>query len=405
MGMDVVEGLRQKYQDIGRHLDERHRRLWAAAEARAWGHGGITQVAAVTGLSIRTIRRGLRELAGETIPDRWIRRAGGGRKRAEVNDPIVLTALDALVEPATRGDPMSPLRWTSKSCAKLAEELTAGGHPVGARTIARLLRELDYSLQGTRKTHEGGDYPNRDAQFRRINRRVRAFLKLGQPVISVDGKKKEWIGEFAQRGREWRAATMPVEVNAYDYPDLADGKAVPYGVYDLRKNTGWVAVGCDHDTAAFAVATIQHWWGRQGKADYPQAIRLLICCDGGGSNSIRCKLWKRELQRFADASDLQVYVCHFPPGTSKWNKIEHRLFSFISINWRGKPLTNYEVMIDLISHTTTETGLKVHAELDQTKYPTKIKVSVDELASVNLVADRFHGEWNYFIKPHIRPPS
>lgn len=405
MGMDAVEGLLQKYQDIGRHLDERHRRLWAAAEARAWGHGGIAQVAAVTGLSIRTIRRGIRELAGEIVPDTWIRRTGGGRKRLEVDDPVVLPALDALVEPVTRGDPMSPLRWTSKSCAKLAKELTAQGHPVSDRTVARLLRELDYSLQGTVKSQEGGHHPDRDTQFHRINRRVRAFLKLGQPVISVDGKKKELIGEFAQRGREWRPAKIPVEVNAYDYPDLADGKAVPYGVYDLRKNSGWVAVGCDHDTAAFAVATIKHWWEQQGTVDYPQATRLLICCDGGGSNSIRCKLWKREMQRFADDSGLAISVCHFPPGTSKWNKIEHRLFSFMSINWRGKPLTSYEVMIDLISHTTTEMGLTVHAELDPTKYPTKIKVSADELASVNLVCDRFHGEWNYLIKPHQRSAS
>jgi hypothetical protein len=403
--MDLVKGLEQKYQDIGRHLNERYRRLWAASEARAWGHGGITQVAAVTGLSIRTIRRGLRELAGETLPDNWIRHSGAGRKRREKDDPTLLTALDVLVDPATRGDPMRPLLWTSKSCAKLAEELSTHGHPVSARTVARLLRALDYSLQGTCKSQEGSHHPDRDAQFRRINRRVRAFFKLGQPVISVDGKKKELIGEFAQQGREWRRATMPVEVNAYDYPTLADGKAVPYGVYDLSKNRGWVAVGCDHDTAAFAVATIQHWWEQQGQVDYPHATRLLICCDGGGSNSIRCKLWKREMQRFADRSGLLVYVCHFPPGTSKWNKIEHRLFSFISINWRGKPLTSFEVMIDLIRETTTEAGLTVHAERDMSKYPTEIKVSEDELASVNLVGERFHGEWNYLIKPHQRTPS
>lgn len=403
--MDVVETLAQKYRTIGRHLDERRRRLWAAMEARAYGHGGIQIVARVTGLSIRTIKRGLLELAGETVPETWIRRTGGGRKRAEVTDPELLAVLDALVDPVTRGDPMSPLRWTSKSCAKLAKELTARGHPVGSRTVARLLLQLDYSLQGTVKTQEGGSHPDRDAQFRRISRRVRAFMKLGQPVISVDGKKKELIGEFAQGGREWRPVGCPEDVNAYDYPDLADGKAMPYGVYDVRANTGWVAVGCDHDTAAFAVTTIRHWWEQMGQAQYPQATRLLICADGGGSNGSRCKLWKRELQQLADASGLWLYVCHFPPGTSKWNKIEHRLFSFISINWRGKPLTSYEVMIDLISQTTTETGLTVHAEIDQTKYPTGIAVSVDELASVNLVPDRFHGEWNYLIKPHERTPS
>jgi hypothetical protein len=403
--MDAVDELKQKYQTIGRHLDERHRRLWAAVEARAWGHGGIAQVAAVTGLSVRTIHRGLRELDGETVPNTWIRRSGGGRKPVEVRDPALSATLDALVEPTTRGDPMSPLRWTSKSCAKLAEEVTARGHPVGARTVARLLRDLDYSLQGTRKTHEGDDHPDRDAQFQRINRRVRAFCKLGQPVISVDGKKKELIGEFAQRGREWRPAKDPVEVNAYDFANLAEGKAIPYGVYDVRHNMGWVAVGCDHDTAAFAVTTIQHWWEQMGRAQYPQATRLLICCDGGGSNSIRCKLWKRELQRFADASGLAISVCHFPPGTSKWNKIEHRLFSCISMNWRGKPLTSYEVMIELISHTTTQTGLAVKAEMDRGEYPTGIKVSAEELASLNLVPDRVHGEWNYLIKPHKPTPS
>ena len=403
--MDVVEGLRQKYVAIGRHLDERRRRLWAATEARELGHGGIALVAQATDLSVRTIRRGLRELAGETVPETWVRRTGGGRKRAEVVDPGLDAALDALVEPVTRGDPMSPLRWTSKSCAKLAAELTPQAHPTSRTTVARLLRAGGYSLQGTVKTHEGKAHPDRDTQFRRISRRVRAFLKLGQPVISVDGKKKELIGDFAQRGREWRTIGDPAEVNAYEFAELADGKAVPYGVYDVQANTGWVAVGCDHDTAAFAVTTIQHWWEHLGQAQYPHATRLLICADGGGSNGIRCKLWKRELQRLADVTGLRISVCHFPPGTSKWNKIEHRLFSFISINWRGKPLTSYEVMVELISHTTTETGLTVQAEVDRTAYPTGIKVSADELASVNLVRDRFHGEWNYHITPHNRPPS
>lgn len=403
--MDAVDELRQKYQAIGRHLDERRRRLWAAMEAQQHGHGGITVVAQATGLSIITIKRGLKELTGLPVPDTWIRRLGGGRKPIEERTPAILSTLDALVEPTARGDPMSPLRWTSKSCAKLAKELQAQGYAVGPRTVARLLRKLDYSLQGTVKTYEGANHPDRDAQFRRLNRRIRAFMKLGQPVISVDGKKKELIGEFAQNGQEWRAATLPIEVNAYDFPNLADGKAIPYGVYDLRANAGWVSVGCDHDTAAFAVATIQTWWERVGREQYPAATRLLICADGGGSNSARCKLWKVELQRFADTTGLRVSVCHFPPGTSKWNKIEHRLFSFISINWRGKPLTNYEVMVELICHTTTETGLTVQAEVDRQQYPTGIKVSEEELATLNLVQDRFHGEWNYLIEPHERTPS
>jgi hypothetical protein len=403
--MDLVEGLRHKYEAIGRHLDERRRRLWAATEARDLGHGGIAQVAQATGLNVRTIRRGLRELAGEPVPDTWVRRSGGGRKRLTEQDPLLDAALDALVEPVTRGDPMAPLRWTSKSCAKLAAELSTQGHVVSRMTVARRLHAGGYSLQGTVKTHEGTDHPDRDVQFRRINQRVRAFQRLGQPVISVDGKKKELIGEFAQRGREWRTQGDPVEVNAYDFETLAEGKAVPYGVYDVQANAGWVAVGCDHDTAAFAVTTIQHWWEQMGHARYPHATRLLICADGGGSNSIRCKLWKRELQRLADATGLVISICHFPPGTSKWNKIEHRLFSFISINWRGKPLTSYEVMVELISHTTTETGLTVQATLDREQYPTGIKVSAEELATINLVRDRFHGEWNYHIKPHNCPPS
>lgn len=403
--MDLVDEVRQKYQAIGRHFSERHRRLWAATEAKALGHGGISLVAKATGLSIRTIKRGMQELTGEDIPDTWVRRAGGGRRRAEVQDPALPTVLDSLVDPETRGDPMTPLRWTSKSCAKLATELTAQGHSVSRTTVARLLREDGYSLQGTVKTHEGDDHPDRDAQFRRINRRVRAFMKLGEPVISVDGKKKELIGEFAQRGREWRTVGDPSEVNAYDFPELAEGKAVPYGVYDLQANAGWVTVGSDHDTAAFAVTTIQHWWEQMGHAQYPAATRLLICADSGGSNSSRCKLWKRELQRLADATGLRISVCHFPPGTSKWNKIEHRLFSFMSINWRGKPLTSYEVMVELISHTTTKTGLTVRAEVDRTEYPTGVKVSAKEMAAINLAPDRFHGEWNYLITPHVRTSS
>lgn len=400
-----MDEVRQKYQTIGRHFSERHRRLWAATEAQAVGHGGISLVAQATGLSIRTIKRGMQELTGADVPDTWVRRAGGGRKRAEVQDTALPTALDTLVEPETRGDPMTPLRWTSKSCAKLAAELTAHGHAVSRMTVARLLREDGYSLQGTVKTHEGDDHPDRDAQFRRISRRVRAFMKLGDPVISVDGKKKELIGEFAQRGREWRTSGDPCEVNAYDFAALADGKAVPYGVYDVQANAGWVTVGSDHDTAAFAVTTIQHWWEQMGHVQYPAATRLLICADSGGSNSSRGKRWKRELQRLADLTGLRIYVCHFPPGTSKWNKIEHRLFSFISINWRGKPLTSYEVMVELISHTTTATGLTVRAEVDRTTYPTGIKVTGDELATINLAPDRFHGEWNYLITPHERTAS
>lgn len=403
--MDVVDELRQKYQTIGRHLDERRRRLWAATEARVLGHGGIRLVVKATGLSISTIQRGLRELADDTLPETWVRKTGGGRKRTVIQDPQLADALDALVEPTARGDPMTPLRWTSKSCAHLATELTAQGHKVSRSTIARLLRADGYSLQGTVKTHEGDDHPDRDAQFRKVNRRVRAFMKLGQPVISVDGKKKELIGNFAQRGREWHTVGAPEEVNAYDFETLALGKAIPYGVYDLQANAGWVTIGHDHDTAVFAVRTIQRWWEQMGQALYPRATRLLICADSGGSNSSRCKLWKRELQRLADTTGLRIYVCHFPPGTSKWNKIEHRLFSFISINWRGKPLTSYEVMVELISHTTTETGLTIQAEIDRAEYPTGIKVSAGEMSLLNLVPDQFHGDWNYLITPHPRTPS
>jgi hypothetical protein len=403
--MDIVGELRQKYQVIGRHLDERRRRLWAAMEAKALGHGGITLVAQATGMNSSTIHRGLYELDEAPLPDTWVRRTGGGRKRAEIHDADLQDLLDTLVEPHTRGDPMTPLKWTSKSCEHLASELTAKGHPVSPPTVARLLHEDGFSLQGTVKTHEGDEHPDRDAQFRRINRRVRAFMKLGDPVISVDCKKKELIGNFAQRGREWRTVGDPVEVNAYDFANLALGKAIPYGVYDLQANAGWVTIGSDHDTAAFAVTTIQHWWRRIGKALYPNTTRLLICADGGGSNSSRGKLWKWELQRLADETGVCIYVCHFPPGTSKWNKIEHRLFSFISTSWRGKPLTSYEVMVQLISHTKTETGLTIQAELDAAEYPTGIKVSVEEMATVNLRPDRFHGDWNYLITPHRRTPS
>lgn len=403
--MDLVEELRQKYQTIGRHLDERRRRLWAAMEAKALGHGGITIVARATGLHFSTIERGLQELADAPLPETWVRRAGGGRKRADIKDAALKDTLDTLVEPHTRGDPIAPLKWTSKSCAHLANALTTQGHPVSPPTVARLLREDGFSLQGTVKTHEGDDHPDRDLQFRRIYRRVRAFMKLGYPVISVDCKKKELIGNFAQRGREWRTVGDPLEVNAYDFPELADGKAIPYGVYDLQANSGWVTIGCDHDTAAFAVMTIRHWWERMGKALYPAATRLLICANGGGSNSSRCKLWKWELQRLADEIGVRISVCHFPPGTSKWNKIEHRLFSVISTNWRGQPLTSYEVMVQLISQTTTTTGLTIQAEVDTTKYPTGIKVSEEQLSTIQLKPDRFHGDWNYLITPHQRTPS
>jgi hypothetical protein len=401
--MVTEEELRQRYTRLLPHLNERNRRLVLGADALEEGYGGISKVARAAGVCRNTVRAGIADLAaGACVDDGAVRRPGGGRKPVEVTQAGIDATLEALIEPVTRGDPDSPLRWTSKSCMKLMTELRSQGFRVSHETVRRLLYALDYSLQAPVKVLEGGDHPDRDAQFAHIHDTVQALQAAGVPVISVDGKKKELIGDYKNGGREWQPATLPVEVNVYDYPDDADGKALPYGVYDLTANEGWVSVGMDHDTAAFAVATIRRWWEQMGHARYPDAAHLLICADGGGSNGSRCRLWKRELQTWADDLGLAISVCHLPPGTSKWNKIEHRLFSFISINWRGKPLTSYAIMVQLIQQTTTATGLRVQAALDPGSYPTGVVVSEEELADIDLLRDNFHGEWNYTILPRTR---
>jgi hypothetical protein len=401
-----VETISEKYATLEPVLDERARRLWAATEARAIGWGGISRVAEATGLSHITIRAGLDEI--QAIPGDeddlagGIRRPGGGRKPLTEHDPRLLGALEALVDPVTRGDPMSPLRWTCKSADKLAEELTASGHPASERTVSRLLHALGYSLQSNRKTIEGNGHPDRDAQFRHINRRAKAFQRRGQPVVSVDTKKKELIGRFRNGGKEWRPKRHPEEVKVHDFAEKALGKAIPYGVYDPTDNTGWVGVGIDHDTAEFAVETLRRWWRAMGSRVYPGAAELLITADGGGSNGTRCRLWKWELQRLADEIGLRISVCHFPPGTSKWNKIEHRMFCHITENWRGRPLVSREVVVNLIGHTTTKQGLSIRSELDTNSYPLGQKVTAEQMESVYIQRGKFHGEWNYTILP--RPP-
>jgi len=389
---------------VGALLDERTRRVVAAAEAQALGYGGVTLVSRVTGLARSTLRRGIVELGApeSAAPAARIRRHGGGRTRLVRQDPTLLTDLEALVDPVTRGDPESPLRWTSKSLVKLAGALRERGHRISGRVVGDLLRGLDYSLQGTRKTLEGANHPDRDAQFEHINAQAQAFQAQGQPVISVDAKKKELVGAFKNDGREWQPAGHPVAVNVHDFPSQALGRAIPYGVYDLALNEGWVSVGTDHDTAAFAGETIRRWWQQMGAPTYPGATEVLITADGGGSNSRRSRLWKVAVQRFADETGLRVTVCHFPPGTSKWNKIEHRLFAHITQNWRGRPLISHEVMVNLIGSTTTATGLRVRAALDPSRYPTKLQVTDDELARVQLHPATFHGEWNYTIHPTPR---
>ena len=404
------EVLRQKYAALGPVLDERQTRLWAAAEARALGHGGVSRVARATGISRKRIHHGLRDLTEQAAltpatakfqPAR-IRRPGGGRRPLAEKEPELLRRLEALVAPATRGDPMSPLCWTSKSTTQLAAELTAQGHPVSPRTVAALLHQQGYSLQGLRKTREGKTHPDRDAQFRHLNARVAAFQERGQPVISVDTKKKELVGDFHNRGREWQPAGQPETVRVHDFADPALGKAIPYGVYDVAANAGWVSVGTDHDTSAFAVNAIRTWWERMGQAAYPSAPKVLITADGGGSNGSQRRQWKTELQRLADETGLAIVVCHFPPGTSKWNKIEHRLFCHITQNWRGRPLTSHAVIVNLIGSTTTATGLTVRAAMDPGPYPTGIKVSDAELEALRLERDPFHGDWNYTIQPRAQ---
>lgn len=402
----TVQPLSMKFASLEPLLDERARRLWAAVEARALGRGGITAVSEATGLSRVTIRAGLKELdlpvaasARGAHGGHRVRRPGGGRKPLADHDPKLLSALETLVDPVTRGDPMSPLRWTCKSAAKLAAELRARGHDVSERSVNRLLHGSGYSLQSNRKTIEGGDHPDRDAQFQHINRRVKSAQKQGQPVVSVDAKKKELVGRFRNGGREWQPSGEPEEVNVYDFIDKDLGKAIPYGVYDQTANTGWVSVGVDHDTAEFAVETLRRWWRNMGSRVYPQATRLLVTADGGGSNGSRCRLWKLELQRLASETGLGVSVCHFPPGTSKWNKIEHRMFCHITENWRGRPLVSREVVVNLIGHTTTEAGLEIRSELDEESYPIGRVVTDEQMGDISIRRDEFHGEWNYTIIP------
>jgi hypothetical protein len=402
----VVERIRRKFTSLSPVMNERVRRQWAAAEAIAWTRGGISAVARATGMSRNTIRVGIRELserdqAGTALSPVCVRRAGGGSKPLVQTDPAMVRALEELVGPETRGDPMSPLRWTLKSTSKLAAELTRRGHRVSARTVAALLKASDYSLQGNRKTREGGKHADRDAQFGHINSRVMAMQSRGQPVVSVDAKKKELVGDFKNGGKEWRSQGKPEEVRVYDFIDKAPdkGRVTPYGVYDLTANEGWVSVGTDHDTARFAAQTILKWWKEMGQARYPHASELLITADGGGSNSSRCRLWKIALQELADATGLVLHVSHFPPGTSKWNKIEHRLFCHVTQNWRGKPLVSHELIVKLIGSTTTRAGLKVKAALDRDRYQSGIKVTDKELDAVRIKRDAFHGEWNYSILP------
>ena len=397
-----VGGIKKRFSVLSGLLDERSRRLVAAAESLALGRGGISAVSRATRMSRPVIRLGLGELENpQTVVRGRVRRPGGGRKRIAESDPDLVGDLEGLVEPATRGDPESPLRWTCKSVRRLAEELNRQGHAISYPVVAELLRERGYSLQGNRKSQEGDSHPDRNAQFEYINRKVKRFLASQQPVISVDTKKKELVGNFKNSGRELRPQGEPEKVRVHDFviPEL--GRATPYGVYDLAQNTGWVSVGMDHDTAEFAVETIRRWWKDMGRLVYPQANRLLITADAGGSNGPRLRLWKVQLQKLADQTGLRIAVCHFPPGTSKWNKIEHRLFSFISQNWRGKPLISFEVIVNLIAATTTAKGLKVHAELDDRPYPAGTLIDDKELAEVRLKRDKFHGEWNYEIHPRM----
>ena len=393
--------LSRKFAAILPLLDERARRLVAANEARSLGYGGVSEISRASGLSRKAISKGIRELTeGVGLPPGRVRRAGAGRKKITVRDPELLKALAGLIEPETRGDPESPLRWTCKSTRTVAGQLAKGGHPVSHVKVAQLLHDQGYSLQGNRKTEEGADHPDRDAQFRYINTRVKRALAVQAPVISVDTKKKELIGNYANGGQQWLPAKRARKVNGHDFPHPDVPRAYPYGVYDLGRNTGFVNVGTDHDTGAFAVASIRGWWRMEGKRLYRKARELVITADGGGSNGYRLRLWKLELQKLANETGLSLQVCHFPPGTSKWNKVEHRLFSFISSNWRGEPLRDYETVVHLISRTRTAKGLKVSCRLDRRKYPTGRKVTVEEMRDVHLERNPFHGDWNYIIRPN-----
>jgi DNA-binding phage protein len=397
--LDVRE-LRRKVRAMLPILDERSRRLFVAAEARSLGRGGITAVARASGMSRVTIRQGIAELASAATPGAGrIRRCGGGRKRAVEHDPELRTALQRLVDPVTRGDPQSALRWTSLSTRHLAKTLRDAGHATSHRLVAVLLHEMGYRLQANRKTREGASHPDRDAQFQYINRCVSAQMAADQPVISVDTKKKELVGDFKNGGQEWRPRGNPEKVRVHDFMIKELGKVSPYGVYDLSRNQGWVSVGLSHDTAAFAVRSMERWWTHMGRRAYPKARTLLVTADGGGSNGARNRLWKVELQRLADKTGLTISVCHLPPGTSKWNKIEHRMFCFISHNWRGRPLLTHATIVSLIAGTQTSTGLKIRCQLDRRDYPAGIKVTDEQLASVNLEPADFHGDWNYTIWP------
>jgi hypothetical protein len=403
MDAAAIERIRRKFQALTMVMDERMRRHWAAAEAMELAWGGVSCVANATGISRTTILAGIRELkiqeSTPSLPNPAIRRPGGGRKRVLETDPGLWAALDAMVDPVTRGHPETPLRWTCKSTRKLAAELCRQGHPVSDRTVARLLYEAGYSLQANRKTREGNGHPDRNAQFEHISQQVQRVQKRGQPVVSVDTKKKELVGDFKNPGQEWRPESDPQKVRVHDFKDEELGKAIPYGVYDMTNNQGWVSVGIDHDTAYFAANTIRRWWEDMGNKRFPRATELMITADGGGSNSSRSRLWKVALQGLADQLQMKLKVCHFPPGTSKWNKIEHRLFSYITSNWRGQPLVSHQAILNLIASTTTSTGLVVQAAMDTNTYQTGIKVSDEEMAKLRLTPGTFHGNWNYAITP------
>jgi len=396
-----LTAIRERYAALSPHLDERGRRVFAATEAKTAGYGGIAAVVRATGIAASTIGRGLKELAAVEVHDLGrVRRGGGGGKKRVAQDPTLVADLLALVEPEARGDPMSPLRWTCKSLSRLTQALVAKGHRVGRTLVGELLHQQKFSLQANRKTREGAAHPDRDAQFIHLNESVRAALAVGEPVISVDTKKKELVGDFKNGGRAWRPQGQPEEVRVHDFLIKELGRAVPYGIYDLASNAGWVSVGMSGDTAAFAVQTIRHWWQDVGRVRYPHATRLTITADGGGSNGSRVRLWKRELQGLANELGIKITVHHLPPGTSKWNQIEHRLFAFISMNWKAQPLVSYRVIVDLISATTTTTGLTVRCELDTNAYPKGIAVSDQEMAELNITHDPFHGEWNYTLLPN-----
>jgi len=405
MNRKQEETIKLRFQALKWTLDERMRRLMAAAEAEAIGYGGISTVSRATGVSRRAIRIGIKELKEKKSPksadrEKRIRKEGGGRKKTVHKDPTLKIDLEKLVEPTTRGDPESPLRWTCKSVRRLAKELKKMGHSTSHRMVAEILHEQGYSLQGNKKTLEGSSHPDRDAQFKFINKLVQEQLKNNDPAISVDAKKKESVGNFKNNGKEWKPKGTPDEVEVYDFPSKAVGKAIPYGVYDIGKNLGWVNVGIDHNTSTFAVESIRRWWYSMGIQIYPDAVKLLITADGGGSNGSRVRLWKLEIQKLANDLGFPIAICHFPPGTSKWNKIEHRMFSFITQNWRGKPLVSHEVIVNLIGDTTTKTGLKIRCEIDTENYPTGQKVSKKELKTINIKRSDFHGEWNYTIFPN-----